>query len=120
MHVSFTAIIALRPFDPAHYVIADNSFTLSCVVINISPQSNGIITFEWSKDNSKIDNTNQTIEISSINTGTSQLKIEKLNPNLHNGEYSCRAIYNNTSSNSASKSTNVIIESKFISYSLTA
>lgn len=53
------------------------------------------------------------IQIRKINSVTSRLVIEKLNPDLHNGEYSCKAIYNNDLLNSASESTRVTIESKF-------
>ena len=67
--------------------------------------------FEWSKDNMRVDSTNQMIQINLINSGTSRLVIDRLNPDLHNGEYSCKAIYNNTSSNSASERTTVTIES---------
>ena len=53
------------------------------------------------------------MQISKVNSVKSQLVIEKLNPNLHNGEYSCKAIYENDVLNSASENTRVTIESMY-------
>ena len=83
---------------------------LNCEVDGVSLQSD-IITFEWSKDDNIINNAKQEIQINKINSVTSKLIIDKLNPDLHSGVYSCRAIYNNTSSNSASENTRITIES---------
>lgn len=102
--------LALQQFDSTYYVIADNSYILSCTIIG-NLQSNDTITFEWSKDNSSIDNSD-IAQTRKVNSRTSQLIIEKLNPDLHSGEYSCKAINNNSSSNSASDNTNIIIESE--------
>ena len=84
---------------------------LNCEVDNGASLQSDIITFQWSKDDNIINNEKQAIQINKINSVTSELMIDKLNPDLHSGVYSCRATYNNISSNSASESTRVTIES---------
>ena len=108
--------IALQQFDhPVNYVTAGDPFVLDCTVVG-GLKPNDIITFEWSKDNDNINNSNMTqmIQINMINSETSQLVINKLNPDIHNGEYSCKAIYNNSVSNSAFENTKIAIESKLV------
>ena len=94
--------IALELFNPTYYLTADDSFTLTCTVKK-NPHLKDNVTFKWSR------NATSGVKISSNHT-TSQMIIERLNPDDHSGDYTCEAYYN-YSSNGASESTTLLIES---------
>ena len=88
-----------QQFDPFYYVIAGDVFTLNCTA-NVDPDSRDRITFLWYRDNHDVTSLTTTIA-----TYTSQLYIEKLDSNQHNGRFICVA------NNKAISTTTVIVES---------
>ena len=96
----------IQQLDPFYYVIAGDTFILNCTVTD-EPQSPDGIKFLWYKDGHNI--TSLTWVIVNKSTYISQLYIEELDPDQHNGQYMCVA-YNSTYVNSTSTTT-VIVES---------
>ena len=95
-----------QQFDTFYHVIVGDTFSLNCTATD-NPNSPEI-TYSWYRNNEDI--THLTKILASNKTAqyrwsTSQLYIEQLDPDQHNGRYMCVA------NNEAISTTTVIVES---------
>ena len=95
-----------QQFNPFYYVMAGDTFTLHCTAS--SPQSRGEPIFSWYRNSEEITNLTKIIANDTIRgdiISTSQLYIDKLDSDQHNGRYICLA------NDKAISTTTVIVES---------
>ena len=97
----------IQEFDPIYYVVAGDTFTLSCTA-NDDPQSPNGTKFLWYKDDNNITALTEVV-VADKPLYTSQLNIQQLDSDEHSGQYLCVA-YNNPSANVTS-STTLVVES---------
>ena len=95
-----------QQFNPFYYIVAGDTFTLNCTARN--PRVSRGITFSWYRNSEEITHLTKIIAsdiIRDVIISTSQLYIEKVDTDQHNGRYICVA------NNQAISTTTVIIES---------
>ena len=97
----------IQPFDPLYFGVAGDPFTLNCTATDNFSSSNEV-KFQWYQDDRDIPTKSTTTVETKKPNYTSQLRIEKLDPDQHSGQYMC-VVYNNASSNATS--TALIVES---------
>ena len=96
----------IQKFNPIHYLVAGDQFTLSCTANDDRDSPIGT-QFVWYKDGNDITGLTELM-VANKSVYTSQLSLQ-LNSDDHSGNYSCIA-YNNPSAN-VTTSTTLVVES---------
>ena len=94
----------LQKLDPIHYLVAGDTFTLSCTAID-DPQSPDGVHFVWYQDDTNTRSSTKLVDNKPVYT--SELNIQQLDSDKHSGNYSCVA-YNHPSANVTSFTTLVV------------
>ena len=98
-----------------YYVIAGDPFTLNCTATN-DPQSPNELRFRWFKEYTRIANNPSQWNITELSvrnglTITSQIVIQHLTIEQHNGTYTC-SVDNFRTITSVNQTTTIIVESE--------
>ena len=97
-----------------YYIIAGDPFTLNCTATN-DPHSPNELRFRWFKQSTRIDNNPSQWNITELSmrntlTVTSQIIIQHLTVEQHNGTYTC-SVNNFRTLAAVNQITNIIVES---------
>ena len=102
-----------------YYVIAGDPFTLNCTAAN-DPQSPNELRFRWFKEYTRIANNPSDWNVTELSVGngltiTSQIVIQHLTIEQHNGTYTC-SVFNFRTITSVNQTTTIIVESEYAAY----